>query len=76
MKNTIFDLINDKWRPISMAPENTLVLLYEPHGDDNGGFIFVGIKNYKTWRNNLDLKKQMPTHWMPLPAYPVSIPNA
>ena len=56
------------WKPIETAPENTLLWLYEPH--DEGGFMFSGIKTHDTWRNNLDLLEQSPTHWMPLPQQP------
>lgn len=67
------------WKPIETAPlgrvdddEPTLLLLFEPH--DMGGFVFVGTYShvYNYWFNNLDQKEQHPTHWMPLPAAPLS----
>lgn len=63
-------LMADKndWKPIETAPENTLLFLYERH--DDGGFMFVGIKNDNVWRNNLDLLEQKPTHWAVLPNAP------
>lgn len=63
------------WQPIATAPrlsqdEPELLLLFEPH--DMGGFCFVGTYSELTgvWFNNLDLKEQHPTHWMPLPPAP------
>lgn len=33
--------------------------------------MFVGLKTcLGDWVNNLDLKDQDPTHWLPLPAWP------
>lgn len=70
-------VVAGEWQPIETAPhgeagddEPTLLLLYEPH--DAGGFAFVGAYSHLTfeWFNNLDLKVQHPTHWMPLPATP------
>lgn len=60
------------WQPIETAPrDGTLVWLYEPH--DMGGFMFAGgVCLEGEWINNLDFNPQMPTHWMPLPAPPVS----
>lgn len=57
------------WRPIETAPRDELVWLFEPHSE--GGFMFAGITDMDgLWRNNLDRRKQQPTHWMPLPAPP------
>lgn len=67
LKRFLRDSVNE-WRPIKTAPDNILLWLYEPH--DAGGFMFSGIKTHDTWRNNLDLLEQKPTHWMPLPQQP------
>ena len=60
----------DKWQAIDTAPKDgTMVWLFEPHSQ--GGFMFAGCTGLDgTWRNNLDLLEQNPTHWMPLPDMP------
>jgi len=56
----------EDWQPISTAPPgHGLVWLFEPHCV--GGFQFVGCRNMDgAWGNNLDCRRQNPTHWRPL----------
>lgn len=59
------------WEEIETAPEYKLVWCFEPHG--MGGFMFSGYKkNNGEWINNIDFKKQNPTHWQILPVEPNS----
>lgn len=61
----------NQWQPIETAPDNEMLMLFEPHS--MVGFIFVGRKNLDgVWINNLDLEEQKPTHWMPLSPPPVN----
>jgi alkanesulfonate monooxygenase SsuD/methylene tetrahydromethanopterin reductase-like flavin-dependent oxidoreductase (luciferase family) len=56
----------EDWQPIDTAPPgHGLVWLFEPHS--MGGFQFVGCRNLDgAWGNNLDCRRQHPTHWRPL----------
>lgn len=57
-----------EWKPIETAPAGELLWLFEPHL--LGGFMFAGGFFNGRWFNNLDLREQEPTAWMPLPPYP------
>lgn len=58
-----------EWEPIETAPKVGVVWLFEPH--EMGGFMFAGSLDLRgSWRNNLDMEVQRPTHWMKLPDPP------
>jgi hypothetical protein len=77
-----------EWQPISTAPKDgTLVMLWDPDGDPNY-YIARWFADHRyrregpfgpfVWTNGdpasgIRLARDVPTHWMPLPAPPAAV---
>jgi hypothetical protein len=66
--------LKNQWQPIETAPKDgTPVLLYIPDGHRDRDQRWVGMFKADCWRSlNYSPLSYRPTHWMPLPAAPVT----